>query len=148
MALDPDALQITEGPGLYTIPVYNASTTTALDAYSAVIVDASNLMNDAGTNNQLAVALPGTTTPGVCIGVIQTAIPALGSGRMIPVGFVTNAVAYGSITAGTYVDNCTVASNTSKVQTHTAAQSQIGIALATVADGETLPIILSAAKDA
>lgn len=147
MALDTDALQITEGPGLYTIPVYNASTTTAIDAYQCVIVDSSNIMNDAG-NNQLAVTLPGTTTPGIVIGVTQVSIPALGSGRILPVGQVTNAVAYGAITAGTVVDNCTVSSNTGKVQTHTAAQHQVGIALATAADGETLPIMLCAAKDA
>ena len=149
MALDTDALQIAEGPGasLNEIPVYNASTTTAIDAYSCVIVDASNIMDDALTNNQLAVSVPGTTTPGICIGVTQVSIPALGSGR-VRWGGITNAVAYGAITAGTVVDNCTVPSNTTKVQTHTAAQHQVGIALATVADGETLPILLSLAKDA
>lgn len=147
MALDPDIMQLTRYPDPQAITVFNASTTTAIDADMAVIVDASNLMDDS-TKNQIYVTVPGTSTPGIVIGFTRSSIPASGSGLMSPLGKIVNATAYGAITGGTVVDNCTVASNTGKVQTHTASQFQVGVALTTVADGEKLYVMAMGARNA
>lgn len=142
-------LQLAEGPDTTSIAVYNASTTTDIPAYRAVIVDASNILDNALTKNQLAVTLPtDTTNPSVIIGFTRTIIPAGGSGRLIPAGPVTLAVCKGAVTAGTFVDNSVTASYTGMVATHTAGKNQCGIALATGADGDTIPVLLAVAVNA
>lgn len=153
MALDPDAVQIAQGPGnwLTQVSVYNASTTTTISAASCVIIDTSNLITDSVTTVQpnLAVTLPGTTTPGVCLGITVTDVPPLGIGRAQFAGPIVTAQAYGTVTAGAYVTNCTVTSYTNRVQTAaTAAQVTIGIPLSTVADAEYFPLMLTVAKNA
>lgn len=147
MALDTDVVQLTRFPDRDAITVYNASTVTAIDADMAVIVDTANVINDT-TNITLAVTYPGTSTPGIVIGFTRMSIPALGYGLMSPLGKIINATAYGTVTAGTIVDACTVTSYTGRVQTHTAAQYQVGVALLTANDGEKLYVMATGAENA
>lgn len=142
-------VQLVEGPDTNSIAVYNTSTTTDIPAYRAVIIDASNILDNALTKNQIAVTLPtDTSNPSVIVGFTRTIIPAGGSGRMIPVGPVTLAVCKGAVTGGTVVDNSVTASYTGMVATHTAGKNQCGIALATGADGDTIPVVLAVAVNA
>jgi len=142
-------VQVAEQPDLTSIAVYNTSTTTDIAAYQCVIVDASNIMDNALAKNELAVTLPtDTTNPSVIIGVTRTIIPALGSGRMIPCGPVTLAKCKGAVTAGTVVDNSVSAGYTGCIATHTGGKNQLGIALATGADTDLIPVLLSTAADA
>lgn len=142
-------VQVAEAPDTTSIAVYNTSTTTAIDAYRAVIVDASNILDNALVKNQIAVTLPtDTTNPSIIIGFTRTAIPALGSGRMIPIGPVTLARCKGAVTAGTVVDNSVSAGFTGDVATHTPGKHQCGIALATGADTDLIPIVLTTATNA
>lgn len=142
-------VQVAEQPDITSIAVYNASTTTAIAANKCVIVDASNIMDNALAKNQLAVTLPtDTSNPSIIIGVTRTIIPALGSGRMLPTGPVTLATCKGAVTAGTVVDNSVSAGFTGDVATHTPGKHQLGIALATGADTDLIPVLLSTATNA
>jgi hypothetical protein len=138
-------VQLAQAPSVYAIPVYNASTTADIAAYSAVSIDTAN--NLTNTIPYIAVAVPGTSTPKQVVGFTQSTIPSSSSGKMVPLGFVTNAVCYQTVNAGSVVDNCTVPSYTGRIQAHTGTSPQCGVALAAGADGDTIPIMLSHAAN-
>lgn len=141
--------QVAIVPGFYPISVYNASTVTDIPPNMAVIIDTANNLNAATiANTMIAVTLPGTTTSSACIGVTSQTIYAGTIGKITPVGPICGAVCYGTVNAGSIVDNCTVTNYTGRVQAHVATAKQIGIALVQGLDGETIPIVLSAAANA
>jgi translation elongation factor EF-1alpha len=96
----------------------------------------------------IAVTLPGTTPSSACIGVTSQTIYDGTIRKLTPVGPIAAAVCYGTVNAGSIVDNCTVTNYTGRVQAHVATSRQLGIALAQGLDGETIPLILSAAANA
>lgn len=142
-------LQLAIVPGFYPISVYNASAATDIPPNTAVVVDAANNINNASVANAaIAVTLPGATTSSAIIGFTSQTIYAGGIGKITPVGPITGAIAYGTINAGSIVDNCTITGFTGRVQSHVASQKQVGINLITAETGETTILILSAAANA
>lgn len=141
-------VQVAIVPGFYPLSVYNASTTASIPEGSAVIIDAANNLNAATiANAHIAVTLPGTTTSAACVGITNQTIYAGGIGAITPVGPICRATCYGTVNGGSVVDNCTVTNYTGSVQAHVTGQRQLGIALAQGLNGETIPMILSAANN-
>lgn len=134
-------VQIGEGPDLYSLPVYNASTSTDIDANVPVIIDTSNLLDAAGTNNQIAVTTPGAAASNKIVGITRTKIPALGEGRMVPLGPVLKGVCdVGGVAAGAQVTNGTTSPYTA-LTAAAAASAGFGVALVSGASGEEIAYV-------
>jgi len=73
-------------------------------------------------------------------------IKAGSNGRVRCFGPIASALADGAITGGTAVDSS--ASTAGRVKAHTAAKNAIGVALATAADGDRVPVMLAFAANA
>jgi hypothetical protein len=138
-------VQLAQAPSVYAIPVYNASTTADIPINSVVTIDTAN--NLTNTIPYIAVAVPGTSTPKQCVGITCSTIPSLSTGKMTPLGLISQAVCYGAVNAASVVDNCTVPSYTGRIQAHTGTSPQVAVALAAGADGDTIPIMLAHAAN-
>lgn len=138
-------VQLAQAPSVYSIPVYNASTTADIAINSVLALDTAN--NLTNTIPYIAVAVPGTNTPKQCVGIACATIPSSTAGKMIPLGLIAQAVCYQTVNAGSVVDNCTVPNYTHRVQAHTGTSPQFGVALATGADGDTIPVLLAHAAN-
>lgn len=137
-------------PNAQRIPAYNASGTD-IPANTAVIVDSTNTMNNSASTPQtaIAVALPATGgNPSLCIGITASVIPAGGNGIVAGPGQIQPAVADGVITAGNICDASPTGGKAGMVKAHTSGQPSIGIALATSADGDTIPVLVTPAQNA
>lgn len=84
--------------------------------------------------------------PSLCVGVAIDTIPNGGTGRVRCFGPISNVKCDGAVTVGTTVDAS--ASVAGRVAAHTAGKAQLGLALVTGADGETIPIMLGFALNA
>ena len=138
-------VQMGKDPSQRLIAVYNAGTTD-IPANQAVIIDASNILDNAGVKNQIAVTLPtDTTNPSVCLGITNVLIPAKTEGTVIPAnsGQMAIGTCDGAVTAGTVVDNSVTSTKTGRIKTHTAGKYSLALALATGADGDEIPVLMS-----
>lgn len=140
--------QVLAGPRLDALPVYNYGGTD-IPAFSAVIVDASNIIDNAGVKNQLGVTLPtDTTNPSIIIGVTATIIPAGNTGMLQPAGPVIQVQCDGAVTAGSWVDNSTSSTKTGRVKSHSGGKNSMGIALETGADADFILVMLAVGPNA
>jgi hypothetical protein len=118
---------------------------SAIEAGLAVLVDGSNVIP---TNAVGGIVLP-TASGGVAgtLGVTVERIPAGGIGRVRVAG-VIQCKANGTVTYGQIVQASDTTAKLGWVKTCGAGTRQIGLALATAADGEFLPVLIAHAVNA
>lgn len=137
-------VQVAKTPLPTDIPVINLSgADIPADAPVHVDTTAGNQMGT-GTNQGIPI-IPFATDTIPCLGTTMEIIKNGASGRVRPVGIGTG-VCDGGVTAGTFVDPSATANRS--IKTHVAAKCSLGIALATGADGETIPFLYAIAKNA
>jgi len=142
-------VQIASFPLEGDLPVYNYSTTTAIAAGQAVMLDVANPVNNAVPGNYaIGVTLPASGgNPSICLGITVDTIPALGTGRVRP-GGVATVQCHGAVTIGTFVEATPTAGKVGRVRTSTAAQPSIGLALTSGIDDDIIPVLVLLNKNA
>lgn len=134
-------VQLASVPSAYDVSVYNAGTTD-IPAFTAVVIDSSNIMEDTDmTLNTIAVAKPAATAGLTAFAVTKEIIKAKGTGRAWGPGAVATAIAEGTVTQGTFVG--TSGTTAGSLATATVNVPYVGLALATAATTEYFPVLLT-----
>lgn len=136
-------VQMASFPTVYDFPVYNASASTDIPAGSCLSIDSGNLMSNSlsSVTAICVVASPTGSNPAVSIGIAVETIKAGSHGRCRGPGGIAVAICDGAVTAGTVVDASTAVAGS--VKAHTAAKYSIAVALATGADTDTIPVLVT-----
>lgn len=139
-------IQSVDFPGATDYPFQNYSASVDIEADTVVSLDTT--ISDALSSKQGigVVATPTASGPNQAIGVTLEKIPFGGSGRVRCFGPIVNVKMDGAVTVGGAVDASTTTAGRAKA--HVAAKIQLGIALVTAADLETIPIMLVTAVNA
>jgi hypothetical protein len=133
-------VQLGEGPDYNSIPVYNAGT-AAIPANVPLALDTSNLLDSAGTNNQIAVVTPTGARVDI-IGWSKTIIPATDSGRMLPVAPIVLAKCDAAGVAANVQVTVGTTSPYTTVSAASTGSASCGLSLASGASGEFIPMLL------
>lgn len=120
------------------IAVYNAGTTD-IPAFTAVIVDTSNIMESTDVTLNMLAVKTATAAAGQTALVTRMVIPAKKTGTCFGVGSLARGIAQGTVTVSTYVG--TSGTTSGSLATATAAAGYVGLALATAATGEEFPFL-------
>lgn len=138
-------IQVSDTPGATDYPFLNNS---GADIPADTVVALDTTISDAlSSKTGIGITLPSTGgNPSPCVGVTIDAIPNGGGGRVRCFGPISNGKCDGAITVGAAVDaSPTVAG---RIKSHAAGKFQIGLALVTGADGETIPFMQAFAANA
>lgn len=134
-------VQINTAPNAFDFAFVNLSGAT-IPAFTPVKPDAT-AGNQLGTGtNEGCPIIPIAAIGDPCIGMTMEPIVNGASGRVRVAGPVIPGICDGGVTAGQVVDFSSTANRS--IKAHTATKAQAGIALATGADGETVPVLMTA----
>jgi hypothetical protein len=132
--------QIAAQPCVHDISVYNSSGAD-IAAFTGVMLDTSHLMESTDLSlNMLGAKVAIATAGQVMLGLTCEIIPAGGTGR-VRTGGIGVGIAYGTITANTWVGSS--GTTAGSLDTKTAASAYLGQALATVATTELFPVLIN-----
>jgi hypothetical protein len=138
--------QLAKTPLPSDLPFYNYGGTD-IPADTAVMLDTTNIMGTAGDGVGVALPTAAAAIP-LGVGVTQETIKAGGSAGRVRTQGIAQVTALCVINAGQVVQMSTTAGHLGQVEAKGAGNPQLGIALTSAQDGDSLLVLLQFANNA